>query len=412
MLNWHILHVLDHSLPLQSGYAFRTLALLRQQEKMGWKVTCVTGQKHLSIHEELAIIEGFKFYRTQQQSKWIHLLPLIGQLGTIFALARRIIAVAKAVQPDVIHAHSPALNGLAALWAGKRLGLPVVYEVRAFWEDAAVSHGTSREWGLRYRLSRALESYVFRHVQAITVICEGLRQEIVARGISKQHITIIPNAVDIQQFSRSDVPSEILVDQLGVRRRIVLGFAGSFYEYEGLHLLIQALPKIRSQRPEVVLLLVGGGPFLAKLQYLVQTLGLEESVLFVGRIPQNKIPDYYALMDLLVYPRLNIRLTHLVTPLKPLEAMASGTLVLASDVGGHKELIKNGFNGYLFQAENVDHLVQTILQILSNKNSWELVRDNALRYVRNERNWETSVANYRNTYSCCQPFAHNNRGES
>src|SRR5262249_4673220 len=102
---------------------------------------------------------------------------------------------------DIIHAHSPVLNALPALWAGRHHRLPVVYEVRSLWEDAAVDAGTAREGDLRYRATRALETYALRRVDAIATICDGLRNEIVGRGIPAERVNAIPNAVDTAHFT-------------------------------------------------------------------------------------------------------------------------------------------------------------------------------------------------------------------
>ncbi|HAK91250.1 MAG TPA: glycosyltransferase WbuB, partial [Massilia timonae] len=128
-------------------------------------------------------------------------LPVLNQKQVIDGLVRRLSEIIPQIKPDVLHAHSPSLNAIAALKAGKKFGIPVVYEVRAFWEDAAVDHGTSTEGGLRYRLTRALETHALRQADAVTTICEGLRRDIVARGIPADKITVIPNAVDIDKFA-------------------------------------------------------------------------------------------------------------------------------------------------------------------------------------------------------------------
>jgi PEP-CTERM/exosortase A-associated glycosyltransferase len=228
---------------------------------------------------------------------------------------------ARIVRPEILHAHSPALNAIPALWVGRRFGIPVVYEVRAFWEDAAADHGTSREWGLRYRLTRGLETFALRRADAVTTICEGLRSDMATRGIRPDKVTVIPNAVD----TRNSSPA-------GSRRpawhrradAVVLGFIGSFYAYEGLPLLLEALPRILAVDKRVRVLLVGGGPQNADLERLVAARGLGDKVVFAGRVPHSEVERYYDLVDVLVYPRLSMRLTELVTPLKPLEAMAQG----------------------------------------------------------------------------------------
>ena len=392
-----ILHVLDHSIPLHSGYTFRTLAILREQRALGWNTFHLTSPKHASdlLKED---VEGWQFYRTSAVSGPVAGLPGLGQFALMQTLTQRLEQVAAEIKPDILHAHSPALNAIPALRVGRRLGIPVVYEVRAFWEDAAVDHGTSREWGLRYRLTRALETYAFKRVAAITTICEGLRADIVARGIPAQKVTVIPNAVDIELFSQHGKPDAALRQTLGLQQACVLGFIGSFYAYEGLHLLLQALPEILVQAPDARILLVGGGPQEESLKALAGQLGIADKVVFTGRVPHNEVQRYYDLIDVLVYPRLSMRLTELVTPLKPLEAMAQGRLLVASDVGGHRELITDGETGGLFKADDPAALAAKVVELLADPARWPALRAQARHFVETSRNWRASVSRYQAVY--------------
>ncbi|MGH8472784.1 MAG: TIGR04063 family PEP-CTERM/XrtA system glycosyltransferase, partial [Gammaproteobacteria bacterium] len=292
----------------------------------------------------------------------------------------------------------PALTGVAALCVGRRLKVPVVYEVRAFWEDAAVDHGTASEGGARYRLTRALESYVLKRAHAVTVLCEGLRQDIVERGIAPQRVTVIPNAVDPTEFQALGHKDETLAAELGLSEAKVLGFIGSFYSYEGLPLLLQALPEILSSFPQARVLLVGGGPDEGRLKELSQKLKVSDRVTFAGRVPHQQIERYYDLIDILVYPRYAMRLTELVTPLKPLEAMAQGRLIVASDVGGHKELIRNGETAVLFKAGEPRALAACTIELLRQPELWPRLRQNGRNFIEAERTWALSVARYRSVY--------------
>ena len=175
-----ILHVLDHSIPLQSGYTFRTLSILREQRRLGWQTFHLTSPKHHVAKADEEDIDGWSFYRTRLPAHPLEWLPAAREMRSMRATERRLGEIAAQVRPDVIQAHSPVLNGIPALRVGQRLGIPVVYEVRAFWEDAAVDHGTSREGDLRYRLTRNLETYALRRAAHVTTICEGLKREIVA----------------------------------------------------------------------------------------------------------------------------------------------------------------------------------------------------------------------------------------
>ena len=394
-----VLHILDHSVPLHSGYTFRTRAILEQQRAMGWETFQLTSTKQGKTESPVEQIGELMFYRTQPSSGIMDRLPVINQLAVVSGLKRRLAGVIPEVKPDLLHAHSPALNGLAALHAGRKTGIPLVYEVRAFWEDAAADHGTGREGGVRYHLTHALETHVLKQAAAVTTICEGLRDDIVSRGVPAQKVTVIPNAVDIERFSVGGQPDPARQQQLGLEGKTVLGFIGSFYAYEGLALLLQAMPGILKSAPDTRLLLVGGGPEEQRLKQITAASGLQESVIFTGRVPHDEVQDYYNLVDIFVYPRLSMRLTELVTPLKPLEAMAQGRLVLASDVGGHRELIRPGETGQLFHAGSIEDLQRAVLDMLRERAGWQARRDAGRRFVEMERTWSASVARYRDVYA-------------
>ena len=393
-----ILHILDHSLPLHSGYTFRTLAILRQQRALGWFTMQLTSAKQgPSDGARQQLVDGWHFYRTAPNARWWARLPVLRQVAVIIGLAVRLRQLARQARPDILHAHSPALNAIAALNAGRALGIPVVYEVRAFWEDAAADHGSSRPGGLRYRLTRALESYALHRADAVTTICDGLRRELCARGVPAHKITVIPNAVDAAAFDAVADPA--LVRSLGLDGCPVIGFIGSFYAYEGLALLLRAMPRLLAAQPALRLLLAGGGPQEAALRALAAQLGIDHAVVFSGRVPHAQVASYYQLVDICVYPRLPMRLTELVTPLKPLEAMAQGRLVVASDVGGHRELVEHGKTGMLFRAGDVEALAQAILALLLAPASWPALRRQARAFVETERSWDASVIRYAPVYA-------------
>ena len=398
-----ILHVLDHSIPLHSGYTFRTRSILQQQRALGWETHHITSPKQGDGSDSHETVDGLCFYRTAPSRGALARLPVLNQLAVIDRLAERLLAVAADIRPDILHAHSPALNAVAALRVGRKLGIPVVYEIRAFWEDAAVDHGTSREWGVRYRLTRAMETWALKRVDAATTICEGLRAEIVGRGIPAAKVDVIPNAVDVADFSVDGVRDVALVAKLGLEGKTVLGFIGSFYAYEGLNILLDALPAMLARRPDIRVLLVGGGPQDAALRSQAASLGVAGQVIFTGRVPHAEVQRYYDIVDVLCYPRLKMRLTDLVTPLKPLEAMAQGRLLAASDVGGHRELIEDGRTGVLFAAGDAAALAQRVLALLDAPHQWPQLRAQGRRFVEEQRSWAASVGRYRKVYGKLVP---------
>jgi PEP-CTERM/exosortase A-associated glycosyltransferase len=383
-----ILHVLDHSLPIGSGYSYRTRSIVTFQKRLGLEPVVLTSPKQGTASDGLERVDGIAHYRTGQTGGR---LPFARELLLMVRLASRIIRVARAEGAELIHAHSPSLNGLPALWAARRLGLPVVYEVRTFWEDAAVNNGTFAEGSLRYRLSRALETAVLRRVHHVIAICEGIRAEVISRGIPPERITVVPNGVEAEWLERRARATD-LAAQLELGAGPVFGYIGSFSRYEGLPFLIGAMPELLARFPGARLLLVGGGRDEEAVRAAARRAG--SAVVLPGRVPQERVRDLFTLLDVFVLPRRRIRLTELVTPLKPLEAMAMGVPVLASDIGGHAELVSDGETGLLFKAESADSLVEQAVRLGGDPRLRAGLVAGGRRWVEAERTWDRIVAGY------------------
>lgn len=391
-----ILHVLDHSLPLHSGYTFRTRAILRAQMARGWEVRGITGYRHVAEGPLDEVVDGIRFHRTPGRPADGN--PLIREWRDIAAHAEAIDALVRQWRPDVIHAHSPVLNAMAAQKVAKRHGLPMIYEIRAFWEDAAVGNGTGTEGSPRYWLTRQLETHAVRQADAVAVICEGLRGDLIARGIDPAKIIVSPNGVDLEQFGDPVPRDPALTAKLGLEGADVVGFIGSFYDYEGLDDLIAALPRLVRARPRAKLLLVGGGPMERALRDQAMASPFADHIVFVGRVPHDQVEHYYAQVDVLAYPRKAMRLTDLVTPLKPLEAMAQGRLVAASSVGGHRELIEDGVTGALFAPNDPAAVAGALAGLFADRAMWDERRKVARAFVERERNWSSNILRYEPVY--------------
>lgn len=389
-----ILHVFDHSLPLHSGYTFRSRSILREQNRRGWETVHLTTPRHIKPGPDPETADGLVFHRTPPISPLLGKLPVLREIAEVNATTRRLAALVEEVKPDILHAHSPVLNAIPVQRVAKRFGLPWVYEIRAFWEDAAASHGTTREGSLRYKATRWLETRAAQQADAVGAICHGLLNDLRARGIAPEKLFHVPNAVDGEQFAPGRPRDEALAAELGLQGKSIIGFIGSFYDYEGLDVLLAAMPEMVRSRPDLHLLLVGGGPMDQTLREQAASLGLQGNVHFTGRVPHAQVDRYYSLIDVLVYPRKRMRLTDLVTPLKPLEAMAEGKLVAASDVGGHHELITDGQTGTLFKADSPQALAASVLNLMSHPEIWEERRQVARRYVAQEKTWARTVENY------------------
>jgi glycogen synthase len=395
-----VLHILDHSLPMHSGYTFRTRAILTAQQAMGLDVRGITGLRHVEAGPDPEAVDGLTFYRTAGARQGP---PLLNEWLEVRSFAKAIDRLCAEWRPDILHAHSPAICGEAALRVAKRRNIPLVYEIRAFWEDAAVGNGTGTEGSIKYRMIRALENRIVAKADAVVTICEGLRQDLVERGVDPAKLSIMPNGVDLGLFGNPIPRDPALAEQLGLGEGPVVGFIGSFYDYEGIDDLIAAMPLLCERLPQAKLLLVGGGPMEAALRAQAEASPAKQAIRFVGRVPHSEVERYYALVDVMAYPRKRSRLTDLVTPLKPLEAMAQRQLVAASDVGGHRELIEDGVTGTLFAPDNPKACATALADLLARPETWEAQRAAGLAHVAARHDWANNVHRYQDVYQRLLP---------
>jgi PEP-CTERM/exosortase A-associated glycosyltransferase len=399
LANLKILHILDHSLPLHSGYTFRTWSILEDQKRRGWAPVALTSSKHEASwkgpSQQIEEIGGFRFYRTGRLPSGS--VPLVSEFQLIRSLAKRIEKVASIEKPALLHAHSPVLNVIASLWAARRLRIPVVYEIRAFWEDAAVDHGTYSANSWKYKMVRSMETSACRRAAQIAVLCNGIKEDLIQRGISPEKLSIVYNGINPQDFSAL-APDPEFAQQLRIVGKKVLGFVGSFYRYEGLDLLVNAFAKLCENRDDLVLLLVGGGETEKELRGQVAKRSLQNRVIIPGRFPHEDVPRIYSLIDILVYPRYSMRLTELVTPLKPLEAMAMTKPLVASDIGGHRELIQNESTGLLFKPGDVSALAETLERLLDDAALRAKLATQGNNWVRENHTWSKTTAIYSTVY--------------
>lgn len=394
-----ILHVLDHSLPYFSGYSFRSKYILRVQQQLGLSPFVVTSPKHEDFTREIETIDGVEHHRTHWPplSK-LQAVPMIRQMACATALAKEIKRLAVELKIDLIHAHSPSLNGLAAAHAAKSLNLPLVYELRYYEEDAAVDRGKTRYNSLRYRLAQRMEQQALEQADAVVTISHALRDDLVRRGLSPEKIFEIPNGVDTDYFQPREADSELQA-KYNLTGNLVVGFIGSFYFYEGLEFLVDAVIEMLGQSDDIICLLVGNGESAEMLRARIPEQ-LRRHFIFTGNLPHDEVRRYYSVMDVLVYPRRRSRLTELTTPLKPLEAMAMEKAVVASDVGGLRELLDNGNTGLLVEAGNVATLAQGLLRLTESERM--AAAKFGREYVALNRSWLEIVERYFAVYGNAQ----------
>lgn len=395
-----ILHVLDHSLPYLSAYSFRSSRIISKQRQLGINQIVLTSPRHEAFGEECEIYDGVEHHRLS----WplFHFLPhprkVPGLRNRAFAsaLISKIMSLAETTKIDLIHAHSPALNGLAASRAAKSLGIPCLYELRYYDHDTLVENGQMRYGSFSYHRAQRLENLAIKRADAVVTNSSPLRAELISRGISPHKLFEALNGVDTQAFQPQS-PDTDLIERYGLWGKAVIGFIGSFYEYEGLNQLIAATLSLLRSRHDVKLLLVGSGEAEANLRARIPR-EWRGHFIFAGQIEQEDVPRYYSVMDLVVYPRKSTRLTELTPSTRPLEAMAMERTVIASSIGGMCEIVHHGQTGFLVEPEDTNSLAALIARLAGNRTERSAIGRNARDYVVEHRDWSCIAAKYLELY--------------
>lgn len=401
-----VLHVLHHSVPAPvDGYAIRSHAILCAQRSAGLDVCALTGSLNARYASE-DVIDGVRYLRTPGRARG----GVFGyeQFGRYLDLKKQLRHVAAQERPDIIHAHSPVYNGLAALAIARERRIPLVYELRALWEDAAVDQ---RKFGIGsfvYQLSGALESYLLRSADSVVTLCHGLKDIASKRGVDPDKIFIAPNGVDTGELGPLPRDNE-LAASLGLTGGVVIGFIGSLFSFEGVEDLLDVVPAVLEACPKVSFLIVGGGEREAIVAQRSHEFSRGGRFIYRTAVPHSQVRRYYSLLDCLVYPRRSTRLTQYVTPLKPLEAMAMEKTVVASDIGGHRELIRDGATGLLYQAGNPSSLAAALCKVATETALRTDLAAAGRRYVLDERQWDRVTRNHLAAYQTAlhrpSPFA-------
>jgi len=298
---------------------------------------------------------------------------------------KRIIEVAKSESADIIHAHVPYRVGIPAMRAARELSLPFVYEMRGMWEESAVASGRWKAGGLAHRRFRRIETKVLREADSVICISETLRQEAISRGVSEDKISVVPNAVDIvTQQEESELLHEMKEKLQG---KLVVGYIGSLRELEGVDLTAKAVSILKEQGVDVDFFVLSSESGQAELLDYCQSLGIAEQSHIVGPVPHDQVAPFYELIDVFVVSRPDKRVTRLVTPLKPFEAMRSGRAVVMSDLPALAEIIEDGKTGLLYPAGDAQALSEVINGLLQNETRRAKLGESAKSWISENRTW-------------------------
>ncbi|CAN5621607.1 glycosyltransferase family 4 protein [soil metagenome] len=400
-----VLHAVSTSLPeQQTGYTVRTQGILAAQRAAGVDAQAVT---RLGYPVDIGVF-GAPTSVAHQHVPYHRLLPASGI--PIPSAARQRVAMAELtrlvqrLRPEVLHAHSKHENGQIAVMVGRRLGVPVVYEARGFLEETWVTAGGDPGSDF-YRWTRQAETRCMQHADRVVTLSSAMAHDIVGRGVDPRRVHVVPNAVASSFAQRSPGPSG--GQRAQVRRRIreslqipmdasVFGTVSTLNDYEGLDTVIQAMAMSRASAHW--LLIVGDGPARAALLAHAESAGVADRVIFVGRVRHHLVRDYLDAMDVFVVPRKQTSVTRLVPPLKPLEAMAVGLPVLASDLPPLAEIVRPGRYGYVVPPEEPAAWAERMGVLSGNPRHSEELGSRAAAFVAKHRTWTGAAEQYDDVY--------------
>lgn len=393
-----ILHIVGRSLPhTQVGYTLRTHATVRAQKALGMEPHVVTRfgfPDSSQPHAPPELLDGIQHHRIPGDTHAVQRLD-----DRLNRSIEYLASLVSDLSPSVLHAASDYRNALLAIELARRFDIPVVYEIRGFWEDTWLTRQKGAdEHSERYLLRQSIENQCITSADRIVTLSDSMRHRIAARGADPNNVWVIPNAVDPEAFDPSD-RDDALAAELGLSPgNVTLGYISTFVEYEGIPYLIDALAKLRARGYPVNLLLVGEGPERARLQAQVRHLGLQDRVTLTGPVPHTEIPRYYRLIDIFVVPRTGDRVCHLVTPLKPYEAMASGRPLVVSSVDALRELVNENGAGLVFRHDDPTSLANTLETLLDRPHHRSKLGAAARDCVLTHHTWHRNAQRYAHLY--------------
>lgn len=398
------LYALHNALPHSSaGYATRTQGLLSGLRSHGWDVRGVTrfgypydmpGGDDFAELPRMEYVDGVPYYHLSTAPEIPPKKPLQQYVA---GYSDRLRSLALECKPFVIHAASNHWNGLAAVVAARELGVPSVYEVRGLWEVTRGSRNPSWAEGGMYKFISAMERDAAQAADKVIAITQGLADELIERGVDPDKIVLVPNGVNSDRFSVIPKDAE-LAETLGVSGKTVIGYVGSLLDYEGIDLLLQAAQKLKAERSDFAVLLVGDGAEREQLEADAHERGLDDIVIFTGRVPHEQVESYYSLVDITPFPRRALPVCEMVSPLKPLEAMAMGKAVIASNVQALSEMVEDGVTGILHTKDDVTSLTDGIRDLLDDKGLRDRLGKKGREWVEQARNWAALTSIISNVY--------------
>ena len=402
-----VLHVVNYAWPHFDGYVARTLGLVTAQQKvLGYDVALAVspfGSFSKVVDEEFVTPK----WGPRQQiiaSASGKDGPLIGptawerpRLGlsprTSKIFYDELSSIVRRLEPDIVHVHHPHYVAEVAIDVAHAQGVPVVYEVRCFNGD--YEKGTQLGDVLGDLVNRN-EYKQARRADAVVTIADGLANRLLDNGVEKDKLSVVRNSVNTEFFKRAKRQSTP-----GVIR---VAYATTFEEIENLEVLVRAALAANEEiKKKLELTIAGTGRDFERIKALVETLDPEGQVITLpGHISFKEMPQFYAGLDLFVVPRKAAAVAQHTTPLKPLEAIATGLPLLSTNLPALRELL-DGREGVRFCEPEVEEMKAALVEFATNP--WETgggIED---------RSWSSEVRRYEPIYQDLLSLKKEARGE-
>ncbi len=397
-----VLHVLYQSLPQISGSSIRSRDILMSQKEVGIDVLAITSPFQPASLKNTTIdyINDIKYIRTSKASETKisdqqkPFFQRFFRFLLIFSFTIKLYKVVKKEQPDILHAHAMFFCGLPSIFVGKLLKKPVVYEFRSLWmKNKSNNLNKSKFKSFIEKILLNIEVFTLNKANCAIAINDNLKDFLINNGV-KNNIVVIPNAVNTTLVNNLKNKIENIK-----REEVVFGYIGTITHYEGIPFLVKTFQELFQEDLKIKLLIYGTGIDLNKVITQINKQK-NNNIQYMGVVNPLDIYKAFSKIDVIINPRLKSKLTDSVTPLKPLEAMAYQKIVIGSDVGGIKELVKDNYNGFLFKSNDTNDLKQVIKKVISlNKNKKEIIINNSLKFVLEQKSWLNNANIYKKIYS-------------
>lgn len=387
-----IMYYASQSLPHHTnGYGIRTHWLVRNLKEKGWDISVFSRFGYPDDRNDFvgattvgsAQIDGIPYSFVPRKVGFSMMDIESYQEASVSTLVTQ----SGEYRPSLIHCASNYTCGLAGTETAKRLGIPCIYEVRGLWHLTRASKQREYADSDHFRLSEKLEAQAAKSADHVFAITDAVKELLMEYGVPESKMTVLPNAVDTSQFVVSDRDPE-LEQRWRLGGKVVIGYIGSFNDYEGLDYLLEAAAMLHKVvGDEFRILLVGDGTNRGELTSLASRLGIADIVSFTGSQPHERIQAFYSLMDIMVFPRKGHTVCEVVSPLKPFEAMATGKAVVASDVRALAEIVRHNETGLLHRKDDVDSLREQLEAYLSQPNLRARLARQGQDWVTQHRSW-------------------------